>query len=261
MAEISAQAVKQLREQTGAGMMDCKKALVEVGGDPEKAVEWLRKKGLASAEKKAGRATAEGLVYSYIHTGDRIGVLLEINCETDFVARREEFRQLAKDIAMQIAALPVSYVEASEIPAEVIEREKAIEMGREDLAKKPDNIKEKIVQGRVEKLLKERCLLEQPFVKDPNLSVGELIKQKIALLGENIKVRRFVRFVLGEDLTATAPPLESGTPPAEVAPAAPEPEAATPAVAENPAPEPTGLDTPPKSASKATGKKSSKKKS
>lgn len=259
MAEISAQAVKQLREQTGAGMMDCKKALVEVGGDPDKAVEWLRKKGLASAEKKAGRATAEGLVYSYIHTGDRIGVLLEINCETDFVARREEFRQLAKDIAMQVAALPVSYVEASEIPAEVMEREKAIEMGREDLAKKPDNIKEKIVQGRVEKLLKERCLLEQPFVKDPNISVAELIKQKIALLGENIKVRRFVRYVLGEDLAAPTSAPESDTPAAEISPSpVPEPE---PATAAAPAPEPADPTPPPKTESKGGGKKSSKKKS
>ncbi|MBC6476458.1 MAG: translation elongation factor Ts [Hormoscilla sp. GM7CHS1pb] len=201
MAEISAKLVKELRERTGAGMMDCKKALKESDGDQEKAIEWLRKKGLASAGKKAGRVAAEGLVDSYIHTGGRIGVLVEVNCETDFVARREEFQTLVRNVAMQIAACPnVEYISVEEIPEEIGAKEKEIEMGREDLAKKPDNIKEKIVQGRVEKRLKEMCLLEQPYIKDQNITVSELIKQSIAQLGENIKVRRFTRFVLGEGI-------------------------------------------------------------
>lgn len=201
MAEISAKLVKELREKTGAGMMDCKKALKETDGDQTKAIEWLRQKGLASASKKAGRVAAEGLVDSYIHTGGRIGVLVEVNCETDFVARREEFQALVRNIAMQIAACPnVEYVSVEEIPAEIGAKEKEIEMGRDDLAKKPDNIKEKIVQGRVDKRLKEMCLLEQPYIKDQNITVSELIKQSIAQLGENIKVRRFTRFVLGEGI-------------------------------------------------------------
>ncbi|MBC6422094.1 MAG: translation elongation factor Ts [Hormoscilla sp. SP5CHS1] len=201
MAEISAKLVKELRERTGAGMMDCKKALKESDGDQEKAIEWLRQKGLASAGKKAGRVAAEGLVDSYIHTGGRIGVLVEVNCETDFVARREEFQTLVRNVAMQIAACPnVEYIGVEEIPEEIGAKEKEIEMGREDLAKKPDNIKEKIVQGRVEKRLKEMCLLDQPYIKDQNITVSELIKQSIAQLGENIKVRRFTRFVLGEGI-------------------------------------------------------------
>lgn len=201
MAEISAKLVKELRERTGAGMMDCKKALQETDGDQTKAIEWLRQKGLASANKKAGRVAAEGLVDSYIHTGGRIGVLVEVNCETDFVARREEFQTLVRNVAMQIAACPnVEYISFEEIPEEVGVKEKEIEMGREDLAKKPDNIKEKIVQGRVEKRLKEMCLLDQPYIKDQNITVSELIKQSIAQLGENIKVRRFTRFVLGEGI-------------------------------------------------------------
>ena len=203
MAEISAKLVKELREKTGAGMMDCKKALIETNGDMTKATEWLRQKGLASANKKAGRAATEGLVDSYIHTGGRIGVLVEVNCETDFVARREEFQTLIRNIAMQIAACPnVEYVKVDDIPGEIAEQEKAIEMGRDDLAKKPDNIKEKIVQGRVEKRLKELSLLDQPYIKDQNITVEELVKQSVALLGENIQVRRFVRFVLGEGLDA-----------------------------------------------------------
>ncbi|MGK7899812.1 MAG: translation elongation factor Ts [Hormoscilla sp.] len=205
MAEISAKLVKELRERTGAGMMDCKKALKETDGDQTKAMEWLRQKGLASAGKKAGRVAAEGLVDSYIHTGGRIGVLVEVNCETDFVARREEFQSLVRNIAMQIAACPnVEYVSVEDIPEEIGSKEKEIEMGREDLAKKPDNIKEKIVQGRVEKRLKEMCLLDQPYIKDQNITVSELIKQSIAQLGENIKVRRFTRFVLGEGIEKEA---------------------------------------------------------
>lgn len=201
MADISAQAVKELRERTGAGMMDCKKALAENNGDMAKAVEWLRQKGLASAGKKAGRVAAEGLIGSYIHTGGRVGVLVEVNCETDFVARGDEFRNLVQNIAMQIAACPnVEYVKVEDIPSDVVQKEKDIEMGREDLGNKPQNIKEKIVQGRIEKRLKEMTLLDQPYIRDQSISVEELVKQKVAKLGENIQVRRFVRYVLGEGI-------------------------------------------------------------
>lgn len=201
MAEISAKLVKELRDKTGAGMMDCKKALKENGGDPEKATEWLRQKGIASAAKKAGRVAAEGIVGSYIHTGGRVGVLVEINCETDFVARREEFQALVKDVAMQIAACPnVEYVSTSDIPTDMVEKEKAIEMGRDDLANKPENIREKIVDGRIQKRLKELALMDQPYIKDQNKTVEELVQQTVAKLGENIQVRRFTRFVLGEGI-------------------------------------------------------------
>lgn len=201
MAEISAKLVKELREKTGAGMMDCKKALVENDADVAKAVEWLRQKGITSAGKKAGRVAAEGLVGSYIHTGGRVGVLVEVNCETDFVARREEFQLLVRNIAMQVAACPnVEYVKVEDIPAEIVEKEKAIEMGKDDLGNKPENIKEKIVQGRIDKRLKELSLMDQPFIRDQNISVEELVKQTISQLGENVQVRRFVRFVLGEGI-------------------------------------------------------------
>lgn len=201
MAEISAKLVKELREETGAGMMDCKKALAENDGDLEKAKEWLRQKGITAAGKKEGRVAAEGLVGSYIHTGGRVGVLVEVNCETDFVARGEAFQGLVRNIAMQIAACPnVEYVKVDEIPASVVEKEKEIEMGRDDLGSKPQNIKEKIVQGRIEKRLKELCLLDQPYIRDQNITVEELVKQSIATLGENIQVRRFSRFVLGEGI-------------------------------------------------------------
>ncbi len=201
MAEIPAKDVKELRERTGAGMMDCKKALQENSGDKEKAIEWLRQKGLASAGKKAGRVAAEGLVDSYIHTGGRIGVLVEVNCETDFVARNEAFVQLVRNVAMQIAACPnVEYVKVSDIPAEIAEKEKAIEMGKDDLAGKPENIKEKIVSGRIEKRLKEMSLMDQPYIKDQSMTVEELVKQSVAQLGENIQIRRFVRYVLGEGI-------------------------------------------------------------
>jgi elongation factor Ts len=201
MAEISAKLVKELRDKTGAGMMDCKKALGESGGDIEKAIEWLRQKGIASAGKKEGRVAAEGLVGSYIHTGGRIGVLVEINCETDFVARGEAFQDLVHNVAMQIAACPnVEYVKVTDIPEAVAQKEKEIEMGRDDLAGKPDNIKEKIVQGRIDKRLKEMSLLDQPYVKDQTITVEELVKQSIAQLGENIQIRRFSRFVLGEGI-------------------------------------------------------------
>ena len=201
MAEISAKLVKELREKTGAGMMDCKKALNETDGDMEKAAEWLRKKGMASADKKAGRVAAEGLVGQYIHTGGRVGVLVEVNCETDFVARREEFQELVRNIAMQIAACPnVEYVSANDVPSDMIEKEREIEMGREDLASKPENIRAKIVDGRIEKRRKELSLLDQAYIRDSNITVEELVKQSIAQLGENIQVRRFVRFVLGEGI-------------------------------------------------------------
>ena len=201
MAQISAKLVKELREQTGAGMMDCKKALTENDGNVEKAIEWLRQKGITSAGKKAGRVAAEGLVESYIHTGGRIGVLVEVNCETDFVARGDQFKELVRDIAMQIAACPnVEYVKVEDIPQEWIDKEKSIEMGREDLAKKPENIREKIVQGRIDKRLKELSLIDQPFIKDQNITVDELVKKTVAQLGENIQVRRFSRFVLGEGI-------------------------------------------------------------
>ena len=198
--EISPKLVKELREKTGAGMMNCKKALQETEGDFEKAVESLRQKGLASADKKAGRKASEGVIESYIHTGGKLGVLVEVNCETDFVARRPEFQQLAKNIAMQIAASPtVNYVSVNEIPAEVIEREKSIEAGKDDLANKPEQIREKIVEGRVEKILKTQSLLDQSFIRDNNQTVDEVIKQTISQLGENIKVTRFIRFQLSEE--------------------------------------------------------------
>ena len=201
MAEISAKVVKELRDKTGAGMMDCKKALKENDGDVTKATEWLRQKGITSAEKKSGRVAAEGIVSSYIHTGGRVGVLVEVNCETDFVARREEFQTLARNIAMQIAACPnVEYVKVENIPAEIAQKEKDIEMGRDDLSGKPDNIKEKIVQGRIDKRLKELCLMDQPYIRDQSITVEELVKQTISQLGENIQVRRFTRFVLGEGI-------------------------------------------------------------
>lgn len=198
---ISAKAVKELREKTGAGMMDCKKALTENDGDMTKSIEWLRQKGTISADKKQGRVAAEGLVESYIHTGGRIGVLVEVNCETDFVARREEFQDLVKNIAMQIAACPnVEFVKVEDIPEETVNKEKEIEMGRDDLDGKPDNIKEKIVSGRIGKRLNEISLLPQPYIRDQSITVEELVKQSIAKLGENIQVRRFVRFVLGEGI-------------------------------------------------------------
>ena len=201
MAEITAGAVKELREKSGAGMMDCKKALAETGGDKDKAVEWLRQKGIASAEKKAGRTAAEGAVGSYIHTGARVGVLVEVNCETDFVARGDAFQELVRNVAMQIAACPnVEFVTTDDIPADVKERETNIEMGRDDLGNKPEAMKAKIVEGRVNKRLKELALLEQPFIKDSSLSVAEMVKQLAGKIGENIQVRRFTRYTLGEGI-------------------------------------------------------------
>jgi elongation factor Ts len=200
-AEISAKIVKELRDKTAAGMMDCKKALQESNGDFDKAIESLRKKGLASANKKADRIATEGIIESYIHMGGKLGVLVEVNCETDFVARREEFQGLAKNIAMQIAANPVvKFVSLKEIPESIIEEEKKIELEKDDLGNKPQDIKEKIVEGRIQKRLNEMILLKQPFIRDSNITIEELVKQNISLLGENIQIRRFERFNLGEGL-------------------------------------------------------------
>nr|YP_010338081.1 elongation factor Ts [Erythrolobus coxiae]UNJ17666.1 elongation factor Ts [Erythrolobus coxiae] len=199
---IDARTVKELRDQTGAGMMDCKKALQNNEGDMEKAIEALRQKGLATANKKSGRTAAEGVIESYIHTGSKMGVLLELNCETDFVARRPEFQTLAREIAMQIAACPnVEYISLDDISEEIKEKEIAIESGREDLANKPENIRSKIVQGRVDKYFKEMTLLYQPYIKNQDITIEDLLKEKIALMGENMQVKRFVRFVLGEGIT------------------------------------------------------------
>ena len=201
MAEISAKLVKELRDMTGAGMMDCKKALAETKGDKDKAVEWLRQKGIASAEKKSGRTAAEGSIGSYIHTGARVGVLVEVNCETDFVARGEIFQELVRNVAMQVAACPgVDYVKVDDIPADVADREKQIEMGRDDLAGKKPDMKEKIVAGRIGKRLKEMALMDQAYIKDSGMTVEEMVKQVAGKVGENIQVRRFVRFNLGEGI-------------------------------------------------------------
>ena len=198
---ISAKHVKELRNQTGAGMMNCKRALQVSNGDMALAIENLRKQGLASASKKSNRIVAEGIIESYIHAGSRIGVLLELNCETDFVSRHLEFRTLAKNLAMQVVACPdVEYVSTLFIPKEIIDKERDIELQKEDLKNKPDDIKKMIVKGRIEKRLKELSLLDQAFIRNPNLLIRDLIDQKIALLGENIKVRRFRKFILGEGI-------------------------------------------------------------
>jgi elongation factor Ts len=197
--EIDAKVVKKLRDATGAGMMNCKKALLDNGGDYEKAIESLRLKGMATADKKASRNTNEGLIYSYIHTGNKLGILIEVNCETDFVARREEFSDLAKNLAMQIASNPDIQVVSIENISESKRKEvQNFENSKEDLQNKPEEIRNKIVEGRVEKSLKRDVLLEQEYIRDPNITVNEYIKQVISLLGENIKVARFTRFVLGE---------------------------------------------------------------
>jgi elongation factor Ts len=197
---ITADMVKQLRERTGAGMMDCKKALTEKNGDVDKAIEYLREKGLAAAAKKSGRIAAEGLVESYIHGNGRIGVLVEVNIETDFAAKNDEFKTLVKDIAMQIAAAKPEYVSREEVPTEVLEKEKEILRAQALNEGKPEKIIEKMVEGRVEKYYKEICLLEQPWVKDPDKTIKQLVTEKIATIGENINVRRFVRFERGEGL-------------------------------------------------------------
>ncbi|NLJ80644.1 MAG: translation elongation factor Ts [Firmicutes bacterium] len=200
MTKVNAAMVKELRDKTGAGMMDCKKALITKDGDIDAAVDYLREKGLAAAAKKAGRIAAEGVVESYIHMGGRIGVLVEINCETDFVAKTEEFKELAKDLAMHIAASKPEYVSREDIPEEVLEREKGIYRTIAENEGKPAQIIEKIVEGRLDKFVQEICLLDQPFIKDTDLTVGELLTEKVAKIGENITVRRFARFERGEGL-------------------------------------------------------------
>lgn len=195
---ISANLVKELREKTGAGMMECKKALQSSGGDIEKAVQFLREQGQARAASKAGRTAKEGIVYSYIHPGDRLGVLLELNCETDFVARTEDFRNLAKDLAMQIAAASPLVVTREELPAELVEKEREIYRHQAKNEGKPEKILDRIVEGKLEKYFQETVLMEQIFVKDQNLTVKELLNSAVAKLGENIVPRRFVRFRLGE---------------------------------------------------------------
>ena len=197
---VTAQMVKELREKTGAGMMDCKKALLSADGDMEKAIQILREKGLADAAKKAGRAAAEGVVDAYIHMGGRIGVLIEVNCETDFVAKTEDFQQFVKDMAMQVAASSPKYVSRDEVPEEVLAKEREIYRNAALNEGKPEKILDRIVEGRLEKFFKEVCLLEQPFIKDPDVTVEEVQKALVAKLGENISVRRFVRWERGEGL-------------------------------------------------------------
>ncbi|MFZ7127837.1 MAG: translation elongation factor Ts [Desulfobacterales bacterium] len=198
MATITADMVKQLREKTGAGMMDCKQALTQCDGDVEKAIDFLRKKGLATAAKRAGRALSEGIIVPYIHTGGKIGVLVEVNCETDFVAKNDDFQEFAKNIAMHIAAMSPVSIRPEDVPPELLEREKeiykaqALEMG------KPEKMIDKIVEGKVNKFYKENCLLNQAYVKDPNVTVADLLNALIAKIGENISIKRFVRFQIGE---------------------------------------------------------------
>lgn len=205
MPEITPQMVKQLRERTQAGMMDCKRALQETGGDMEKAVDYLREKGLAAAAKKSGRTAADGLVEAYIHPGGRVGVLVEVNCETDFVAKTEAFQTLVRDVAMHIAAMRPEYVRREDVPAEAVEHEKSILLAAAKEEGKPENVLDKIVTGRLEKFYQQVCLLEQPFVKDPDKTVGQLVQEAVATLGENIQVRRFVRYERGEGLGDEAP--------------------------------------------------------
>ena len=199
MADISAEKVKELRERTGAGFMDCKDALVEAGGDVEKATAVLREKGLAAAAKKAGREAREGLVSSYIHPGGRVGVLIEVNCETDFVARTDEFQKLVRDLAVQVAALAPSYVDADSIPAADLDSKKAELLADEATQKKPENIRPQIVEGQLKKWYSQVCLYDQPF-RDEDRSVRDLVTEKISTIGENIRVRRFTRYALGEEL-------------------------------------------------------------
>jgi elongation factor Ts len=199
MAEISAEKVKELRERTGAGFMDCKNALVEADGDVDKAIALLRDKGLAAAAKKSGREAREGLVSSYIHTGGRVGVLIEVNCETDFVARTDEFQKLVRDLAVQVAGLDPRYVDADSIPAADLEAKKTELLADEATQKKPENIRSQIVEGQLKKWYSQVCLYDQPF-RDEDRTVRDLITEKIATIGENIRVRRFTRYALGEEL-------------------------------------------------------------
>jgi len=202
MSDVSPTLVRELRERTGAGMMDCKKALSEVNGDLDKALVYLREKGLAAAAKRAGRTAADGVVASYIHAGGKIGVLIEVNCETDFVARTEDFQNLVKELAMQIAAANPRYVRREDVPAEVIEQERKIYAAQAASSGKPAQVIEKMVSGKVEKFFADVCLLEQPFIKDQDKQVGRLLSDAVAKLGENVVVRRFARFQLGEQSSA-----------------------------------------------------------
>jgi len=195
--------VKDLREKTGAGMMDCKKALSETGGDFQKAVDYLRQKGLATAAKRAGRVASEGRIGSYIHAGGKIGVMVEVNCETDFVAKTDDYQLFAKDIAMHIAASSPLYVRREEVTAEALEREKEIYRAQARDAKKPEKIMEKIVDGKLEKFYGEVCLLEQPFVKDPDITIQDLLNGFIGKVGEKVEIRRFIRFQVGEGISKT----------------------------------------------------------
>lgn len=197
--EITAGLVKELREKTGLGMMECKKALTETEGNIEKAIELLRKKGALKAESKSDRITSEGVIGSYIHLGGKVGVLVEVNCETDFVARNEDFTGLVKDIAMHITASKPLFVKREDVPEAYLAKEKEIMMAQPDLANKPDNIKEKMITGRLDKLYEQVCLMEQKFIKNPEISIEQLVKETIAKLGENISIRRFTRYALGEE--------------------------------------------------------------
>ena len=199
MADISAAQVKELRERTGAGFMDCKRALTEADGDIDKAIALLRERGLAAAAKKSGREAREGLVSSYIHTGGRVGVLIEVNCETDFVARTDEFQKLVRDLAVQVAGLAPLYVDEASIPAEALDAKKAELLKDDSVQKKPENIRAQIVEGQLKKWFAQVCLIDQPF-RDEERTVGALITEKIATIGEHIRVRRFVRYALGEEL-------------------------------------------------------------
>jgi len=198
MAEITAAMVKELRDQTGSGMMDCKNALSETDGDISQALDFLRKKGLAKAQKRAGRATSEGLIYSYIHAGAKIGVMVEVNCESDFVAKTDDFQEFAKNVAMHIAAINPAGLNPEDIPQEVVNREREIYRSQALEQGKPENIVDKIVEGQVQRFYKDSCLMSQPYIKDTKKTIAEMITEKIGKIGENIQVKRFVRFQLGE---------------------------------------------------------------
>ncbi len=198
MAEINATMVKQLREKTGAGMMDCKKALSECDGDMDKAVDFLRKKGLATAQKRAGRAMTEGTIHSYIHMGGKLGVLVEVNCETDFVARNEDFKEFAKNIAMHIAASNPLGIRAEDVSEDIIEKEKEIYRAQASEMGKPEKVIEKIVEGKLDRFFKDNCLLNQAYVRDPDVTISDLLNDLIAKIGENITIKRFVRYQIGE---------------------------------------------------------------
>ncbi len=201
--EVSASMVKDLREKTGAGMMDCKKALSETGGDFQKAVDFLRQKGLATAAKRAGKVASEGVIGSYVHAGAKIGVMIEVNCETDFVAKTDDFQAFAKDLSMHVAAINPLYIQREDVPADVLEKERGIYRVQAQSTGKPEKVIEKIVDGKMEKYYSEVCLLEQPFVKDPDITVKDLLNSLIAKMGEKIEIRRFCRFQVGEGVAKT----------------------------------------------------------